>query len=176
MVVVNIKGKTCAWFLVTAHFFDLFNHKCASLVSFTYKSPCYPNNHTYCNNNKSKPSHQSIFNFHLDEHNLFETMLKQFQPKNTAEQSTSWGLKTQAVKVFRPQEVDCCIFLGWNSLDIISKSSSSRLKSKRHDGGQFSLLGTGRLVAMTFLRRTSRPRQLLTDKQHLTKAKHDFRN
>ena len=53
MVVVNIKGKKCAWFFVTAHFFDLFNHKCASLVSFTYKSPCYPNSHTYCSNNNS---------------------------------------------------------------------------------------------------------------------------
>ena len=54
-VVVNIKGKKCTWFLVTAHFFvfDPFNHKCASLVSFTYESPCYPDSHTYCNNNNS---------------------------------------------------------------------------------------------------------------------------
>ena len=33
------------------------------------------------------------------------------------------------------------------------------------DSGQFSLLGTGHSVAMAFLRRTSRPRQLLTDNQ-----------
>ena len=50
----------------------------------------------------------------------------------------------------------------------LEQSSSSRSKSKRLDGGQFSLLGAGHLVAMTFLRRTSRLWQLLTDKQQAT--------
>ena len=63
MVVVNIKGKRCAWFIVTAHFFDPFNHKCGSLVSFNYKSPCYPTSHTYCTATiqlKSKQSHLTL--------------------------------------------------------------------------------------------------------------------
>ena len=131
MVVVNIKGKRCAWFIVTAHFFDPFNHKCGSLVSFNYKSPCYPTSHTYCTATiqlKSKQSH-----------------LMQLQ---------HWAILV-------------CV---WKS------------KLKRLDGGQFVLLGAGRLVAMTFLRRTSRLRQLLTDKQQATsrnipsKAKNNFRN
>ena len=72
------------------------------------------------------------------------------------------------MKVFRPQEVDSSVFLGWYGLDIVSKSSSSRLKTKCLDGGQFSLFEASCLVAMTVLRKTSRSRQLLTDKQQAT--------
>jgi len=49
--------------------------------------------------------------------------------------------------------------------NLVSKLLSSRSKPKCLDDRQLSLLGAGRLIAMTFLRRTSRPRQVLTDKQ-----------
>ena len=50
MVVVNIKGKSVHCFFVIAHFFDLFNHKCARLVIVSFIRPCYHNNLNHCNN------------------------------------------------------------------------------------------------------------------------------